>query len=291
MAASPAKRPASAVYLLFVLTDVASATCPGGWTRFDEGGKCYKVTAGRFNALGCAAACGENATLACIRSSSEAEFIASLTRSVGDVWIGLYQSAGAVEPGGGWDTCASGVTTNFTNWQSGYPSNFYRTKVFGDLAQVAYANRQCAAKRREYLRNGWFDSPCYLRYRCLCELGAPASAEYLAFMEADIAKGQQLLRTLTAILYGGLIPAAWLVPLTFFCALLACLRLRRKKAPAQDDTEDSKVSSRSNLFSSARNVYRSARNVLSSARDVVRRQTTKVGAKRTKSYRENPNLT
>ena len=92
---------ASAVYLLLVLTDVAlaSTTCPDGWARFDEGGKCYKVTAGRFNALGCAAACGENATLACIRSSSEAEFIASLTRSVGDVWIGLYQSPGGTEPG------------------------------------------------------------------------------------------------------------------------------------------------------------------------------------------------
>ena len=99
MAASPAKRPASAVYLLFVLTDVAlaSATCPGGWTRFDEGGKCYKVTAGRFNALGCATACGENASLACIRSSAEADFVASLTRSAGDVWIGLYQSAGGAE--------------------------------------------------------------------------------------------------------------------------------------------------------------------------------------------------
>ena len=315
-----ASRPSSAVYLLLVLTDVAlaSATCPGGWARFDEGGKCYKVTAGRFNALGCAAACGENATLACIRSSSEVDFIASLTRSVGDVWIGLYQSAGAVEPGGGWDTCASGVTTNFTNWLSGYPSNFYRTMIFRDLGELSYANRQCAAKRREYLRNGWFDSPCYLRYRCLCELGAPASAEYLAFMEADIAKGQQLLRTLTGILYGGLIPAAWLVPLAFFCALLACLRLRRKKAPAQEADASFKGGSgsfkgdsgsfkacgeanqrrssttrlsSSNFLSSARNVYRSARNVLSSARDVGSPQSPKLGAKRTKSLRENPKLT
>jgi hypothetical protein len=221
---------ASAVYLLLVLTDVAlaSPTCPDGWARFDEGGKCYKVTAGRFNALGCAAACGENATLACIRSSSEAEFIASLTRSVGDVWIGLYQSAGAVEPGGGWDTCASGVTTNFTNWQSGYPSNFYRTKVFGDLAQVAYANRQCAAKRREYLRNGWFDSPCYLRYRCLCELGAPASAEYLSFIEADIEDGLKQLRWSVVLLYGIMIPTAWIfTPAFFICTILTWSRLRR----------------------------------------------------------------
>ena len=309
-----ASRPSSAVYLLLVLTDVAlaSATCPGGWARFDEGGKCYKVTAGRFNALGCAAACGENATLACIRSSSEADFIASLTRSVGDVWIGLYQSAGAVEPGGGWDTCASGVTTNFTNWLSGYPSNFYRTMIFGDLGELSYANRQCAAKRREYLRNGWFDSPCYLRYRCLCELGAPASAEYLAFMEADIAKGQQLLRTLTGILYGGLIPAAWLVPLAFFCALLACLRLRRKKAPAQEadasfkggsgsfkgDSGSFKAcgeanerrSSTTRLSSS--NFLSSAFNVLSSARDVGSPQSTKRGAKRSRSFRhEHPTLT
>ena len=111
--------------LLRVLTLVArsSAACPGGWTLWDDGGKCYKVTAGRFTALGCATACGENASLACIRSSEEANFTASLTRSVGNVWIGLYQSAGGAEPGGGWGTCASGEATNFSKWRDGFPSN------------------------------------------------------------------------------------------------------------------------------------------------------------------------
>ena len=142
MAAIPAKRPASAVYLLFVLTDVASSTCPGGWTRFDEGGKCYSVTAGRFNALGCATACGENASLACIRSSAEADFVASLTRSAGDVWIGLYQSAGSAEPGGGWDTCASGEATNFTDWRDGFPSN------------VAFGAAPASVRSKEIFRVG-----------------------------------------------------------------------------------------------------------------------------------------
>ena len=275
MAASPAKRPASAVYLLFVLTDVAlaSATCPGGWTRFDEGGKCYKVTAGRFNALGCATACGENASLACIRSSAEADFVASLTRSAGDVWIGLYQSAGGAEPGGGWDTCASGEATNFTNWRDGFPSNFafdaapasIRSKQIFCLgvaisAVVAFSapaisvplsaaafvavaafsaaaalsdpniwgvDQQCAAKTRAFLQDEWFDHPCYHPYQCLCELGAPASAEYLSFIEADIEEGQKQLRWSAVFLYGLVIPAAWIfTPAFFICTVLTWSRLR-----------------------------------------------------------------
>ena len=217
MAVSPAKRPASAVYLLFVLVDVASAACPGGWTLWDDGGKCYKVTAGRFNALGCATACGENASLACISSSSEAEFVASLTRSVGDVWIGLYQSPGGAEPGGGWNRCASGEATNFTNWLPGYPDDFSGNYDIG---------QQCAAKGRAYLGNRWFDHACYHPFQCLCELGAPASAEYLSFIEADIEEGQQRLSATAGFLYG-MIVMCWLWPPAFLFTLLACFRLRR----------------------------------------------------------------
>ena len=278
MAPSPAKRPASAVYLLFVLTDVAlaSATCPGGWTLFDEGGKCYKVTAGRFNALGCATACGENASLACIRSSAEADFVASLTRSAGDMWIGLYQSAGGAEPGGGWDTCASGEATNFTSWRDGFPSNFAfdagpassRSNVFFQVgvavsAVVAFSapaisvslsaaafvtaagfsaaaalsdpniwgvGQQCAAKTRAFLQDEWFDHPCYHPHQCVCEL-APASAEYLSFIEADIEEGLQQLRWSVVLLYGIMMPAAWIfTPAFFICTVLAWSRLRRSHA-------------------------------------------------------------
>ena len=270
---SPAKRPASAVCLLFVLTDVTSATCPGGWTRFDEGGKCYKVTAGRFNALECAAACGENASLTCIRSSAEADFVASLTRSAGNLWIGLYQSPGGAEPGGGWVTCASGEATNFTNWRDGFPSNFafdaapasIRSKQFFCLgvaisAVVAFSapaisvplsaaafvvvaafsaaaalsdpnlwgvDQNCAAKTRAFLQDEWFDHPCFHPYQCLCELGAPASAEYLSFIEADIEEGQKQLRWSAGFLYGLVIPAAWIfTPAFFICTVLTWSRLR-----------------------------------------------------------------
>jgi hypothetical protein len=236
-----AKRPASTVSLLLVLTVVAlsSAACPGGWTLWDDGGKCYKVTVGRFNVLGCATACGENASLACISSSSEAEFVVSLTRSVGDVWIGLYQSPGGTEPGGGWDRCASGEATNFTNWLPGYPDDYSRNYGIG---------QQCAAKGRAYLENRWYDLPCYHPLQCLCELGATASAEYLSFIEADMEEGLLQLSATAGFLYG-MIVMCWLWLPALLCTLLACFRLhrslRRPKVIGESPETAASASSRS----------------------------------------------
>jgi hypothetical protein len=61
----------------------------------------------------------------------------------------------------------------------------------------------------------------------LCELGAPASAEYLSFIEADIEEGQKQLRWSAGFLYGLVIPAAWIfTPAFFICTVLTWSRLR-----------------------------------------------------------------
>ena len=71
----------------------------------------------------------------------------------------------------------------------------------------------------------------YLASPCLCELGSPASAEYLSSVGADIEEGLQQLRKGAAILYGAIIPALWLVP----AFLRACFRLASSRiCPTRD---------------------------------------------------------
>ena len=73
--------------------------------------------------------------------------------------------------------------------------------------------------------------PSNLASPCLCELGSPASAEYLSSVGADIEEGLQQLRKGAAILYGAIIPALWLVP----AFLRACFRLASSRmCPTRD---------------------------------------------------------
>ena len=81
--------------LLYFVASVAannsSVQCPPGWTA-GWGTKCMKLAAASTQ-LGCAAACGENASLACIESQADedlAALVAPADLSV-FVWLGEYQ--------------------------------------------------------------------------------------------------------------------------------------------------------------------------------------------------------
>ena len=254
-----AQRPATVACLLLVIA-LASAACPGGWSHWDVGNKCYRLTAGLFNAYGCAAACislgvsttdaFQPSTLACISSSAESDFVTTLTSGLAAdksayssyVWIGHHQSPGSVEPGGGWDTCASGERANFTNWGEGQPDDANDDGTAGlnadgflrwpTRAQCAVLGQPCYACTYDK----WYDHPCYFAYPCLCELGSPASAEYLSSVGADIEEELQQLRKGVAILYGAIIPALWLVP----AFLRACFRLASSRiCPTRDSSASS----------------------------------------------------
>ena len=253
------QRPATVACLLLVIA-LASAACPGGWSHWDVGNKCYRLTAGLFNAYGCAAACislgvsttdaFQPSTLACISSSAESDFVTTLTSGLAAdksayssyVWIGHHQSPGSVEPGGGWDTCASGERANFTNWGEGQPDDANDDGTAGlnadgflrwpTRAQCAVLGQPCYACTYDK----WYDHPCYFAYPCLCELGSPASAEYLSSVGADIEEELQQLRKGVAILYGAIIPALWLVP----AFLRACFRLASSRiCPTRDSSASS----------------------------------------------------
>jgi hypothetical protein len=223
------------------------------------------LTAGLFNAYGCAAACislgvsttdaFQPSTLACISSSAESDFVTTLTSGLAAdksayssyVWIGHHQSPGSVEPGGGWDTCASGERANFTNWGEGQPDDTNDDGAAGinavgflrwpTTAHCAVIGQPCyAIGDTACAYDKWYDHQCYLAYPCLCELGSPASAEYLSSVGADIEEGLQQLRKGVAILYGAIIPALWLVP----AFLRACFRLASSRiCPTRDSSASS----------------------------------------------------
>jgi hypothetical protein len=250
-------RPVSAAHLILILVEgvLAFTVCPGGWSHWDVGDKCYKLTAGRFNALGCATACGPNATLACISSRAEADFVATLTHSldavrIGYVWMGLHQSRGSAEPRGGWDTCASGERPNFTNWHEGQPDNVKNFFNQGGVlrwptnAQCAVIGHPCYACTFDV----WYDHPCYPSYPCVCELGAPATPEYLSSVGADIEEGLQQLRKGVAILYGAIIPALWLLPTSLrVCFHLASSLRRRPKETYEPPASSSNIIAHASL--------------------------------------------
>ena len=245
----------STVTCLLLVLALSSAACPGGWSHWDVGNKCYRLTSGLVNAFGCATACMslgisttdafQPSTLACISSSAESDFVSTLTSGLAAdksaysnyVWIGHHQSPGSVEPVGGWDTCASGERANFTNWREGQPDDTHDDGAAGVNADgfLRWPTRaHCAVIGQPCYGctyNMWYDRPCYLASPCLCELGSPASAEYLSSVGADIEEGLQQLRKGAAILYGAIIPALWLVP----AFLRACFRLASSRiCPTRD---------------------------------------------------------
>ena len=254
----------STVACLLLVLALSSAACPGGWSHWDVGNKCYRLTSGLVNAFGCATACMslgisttdafQPSTLACISSSAESDFVSTLTRGLAAdksaysayVWIGHHQSPGSAEPGGGWDTCASGERANFTNWREGQPDDANDDGTAGINAEGSFRwpmTAQCAVIGQDCYTctyDKWYDHPCYLAYPCLCELGAPASAEYLSSVGADIEEGLQQLRKGVAILYGAIVPALWLLP----AFLRACFRLAsrlhryKKKIESKNCQED-----------------------------------------------------
>ena len=199
---------------LFALAHGAASmmvACPDGWTH--GAGRCYKLTDASLTALGCVELCGENASLACLRSAEEnaaaTALLVSDSRS-SFAWIGNYQRLGSVEPDGGGDVCASGEAVNYTNWAPGQPA-------------VNYISREdCAVI---YHDGGWEDMglSSVFPLSCLCELGAEPKPEYLAFLDAQL----QALRDVAAALFGGLVPALWLLPALTVLGYQLCHRLKR----------------------------------------------------------------
>ena len=174
---------------------------------------------------GLAAGTGRNASLACVRSRADNDFVArDLGANKEPTWIGLTQrmdaNGEALATRDGWDQWASGcedeVPTGayrYTNWAASEPNDWGGN------------GEDCAVTGLEQ-DSLWYDAPCSLEDpRCLCEWPATTSAAYTAsirFREEDGEKGGDEGPGFGAILGG--ISLATLVPiLAIHISLSVCL--------------------------------------------------------------------
>ncbi|EOD07068.1 hypothetical protein EMIHUDRAFT_198334 [Emiliania huxleyi CCMP1516] len=175
----------------------------------------YRITAEPSTHWGCADLCGANATLACVQSSEENEYVARLAADAGAIrfWIGVYQRPAGEEPGGGWDVCQSGETANFVKWDTSEPNNWRGAE-------------ECAV-----VGNGglWFDVPCYLEFPCLCKSGADPSPEYMAFVEVERERDKSLRAAALVLHYMALTLCSAMSGLSLIWALVCLFRDVRRK--------------------------------------------------------------
>ena len=82
----------SLIHTCFDSRKPKTVTCPPGWTA-GWGAKCMKLAGPATTHEGCAAACGANASLACIQSQEDQELARLVSPSdiTSFVWLGEYQ--------------------------------------------------------------------------------------------------------------------------------------------------------------------------------------------------------
>ena len=182
--AGPTRRPWMWLLCFSCPTSAQTTTCPKGWIASTTNA-CYKLSDRAASHIRCVELCGANASLACIGSAEENEFVSFMARGglsrsgATHVWIGHYQLPNSTEPDGGWGRCSSGEASNFTNWMDGQPDNLGVSRTVGE--NCARLTTSGAGR--------WQDEACIEEYRCLCELGAVGqkpSPDYVSFVESDI---------------------------------------------------------------------------------------------------------
>ena len=215
---------------LVVVVSDASSTCPDGW-HAPVAGKCHRLTEERATAYRCADLCGSGAALVCITSTSEnANLAAFVTEQAGEqieVWTGIYQRPGSAEPAGGWDACASGAATNFSNWDEGQPN-----QLFQHSEDCAVLGRPSDWRAVVDDPGVWRDASCIEWMRCLCELGADATPAYLASLDAQLQRVHATARFAFLVV----IPAISLAPALLRCFVRSFLARRASAADAADST-------------------------------------------------------
>ena len=181
----------------------------------------YHLTADPSTHWGCADQCGPNATLACVQSSKENEYVARFAADAGVryFWIGNYQSPAGEEPCGGWDVCQSGETANAAKqWDvnASEPNNWRGAEA---CAGVGWLGKYGL----------WYDVPCYLELPCLCKSGAVPSPEYMAFAEVERKRDKSLRAAAIVLYYISLAVCSVVSGLSLLWALVCILREVRRK--------------------------------------------------------------
>ena len=227
--------------------------CPSGFSASPTGA-CLKVTTERAAHWDCAALCGASASLACISSAEDNEFISSLAPlESGDVsyldhqlWLGGYKAS----DGGGYRAtelqvhgykCSAGQQLNYSKWANFEPSDQpgFLNGLSKDCVKLHVhdtgaigAGGNSGTEADWAIGNGsWSVGSCADAKRCVCEYGAGPTEEYAATINADT----QLAPMVTAlwVTFGVVLPLIWLLPpLVLLVVIGICALVRRRAAPA-----------------------------------------------------------
>ena len=171
--------------LLAVALSGAFASCPDDtWRHNSVTDKCYKIAPGYVGTGDCVEKCGADASLACIQSAADHEYVYRWLTDEGvpgtprqQVWIGNYRTDDDTD--GNWTGCAGGQTTAFTNWTTARANAEPRNSLINPDKPL-----QCAL----FHVDGWYSRECLYWYPCLCESGTPTSAEFVAFHDRHLAE-------------------------------------------------------------------------------------------------------
>ena len=197
----------------------------------------------------CPARCGQNATLAGIRSAEENAYIKGLAAGTAAkwLWLGHYKREQA---SGGWDSCATGENSTFSNWRDN-PND-------GEISTMAmYSSKSCVAM---ILSHGkWIGSPCpgplssiYDTLSCggcLCQYGAESSPEFMAFVDTERRRFRDYMapRSLfTGVWFGIALPLLSALPVLIpWCRSRDRARRSRRTAPVPYTVQESSPNSQS----------------------------------------------
>jgi len=162
-------------------TRLMTMNCPTGYTASAFG--CHRVIKASVAQHDCPALCGPNATLACIGSAAENDYVTELaaTESVTWLWLGHYSRNNE------W-ACAAGGAETFDNWDS------LIVDRPGEAQHGEYEYRAHCAAAVLPLEGRWTARTCglydndllllpYSCAGCVCELGASSSPEFVAFAD------------------------------------------------------------------------------------------------------------
>ena len=224
-----------------------AGACPDDWTASKFG--CHRVVRAPIGQYDCPERCGQNATLACIRSAEENAYIKDLTAgtAVTWLWLGHYKREQA---SGGWDSCATGENSTFSNGRDN-PND-------GEASSMAmYSSKSCVAMILS--RGQWVDRPCpgplssiYDSLSCggcLCEYGAESSPEFTAFVDTERRRFQDYMaprNLFTGVWFGIALPLLSALPVLIpWCRSRGRARRSRRTAPVPYTVQESSPNSQS----------------------------------------------
>ena len=198
-----------------------------GWKQSPSSQTWYVALPDPQTYWGCARTCStqySNASLPCVKTEADAEFIVGLTRDKTYVWTGLYQSLSATKATEGWDAWASASCPAKTGLDAPWVTY---SPTFSEPNWWQGQREACAmgqTKNGEGAVSGvLLDAPCNVNINCVCE-GALAADAFTAQLALPPEKPGMDART-QVIVSVVTRTAMFFAVFGFLCSFFCCLKL------------------------------------------------------------------